>query len=63
MVYAFLGRDVPVFLLGLFAKNERITLSKAELNELAKVLGDLAESYREGTRRHVKGRRKTDSRR
>lgn len=51
------GRDVPVFLLNVFAKGDRIDLSAAERNELAKVLASLADAYRKGVRNRVKGRR------
>ena len=56
MISYFGGWDVPVFLLNVFAKGERANLSKAERNELRKVLGDLAEAYRSGVRRNVEGR-------
>ena len=63
VVYYFHSAAVPVFLLSVFAKNERINLSKTELNELAKILSRLADDYRRGMKRHVKGRRKADPRR
>lgn len=40
------GEDVPVFLLNLFAKNEKTDLSQAERNELKAVLAALADAYR-----------------
>jgi len=40
------GDDIPVFLLNIFAKNEKIDLSQAERNELKCVLSDLANAYR-----------------
>lgn len=40
------GIDVPVFLLNVFAKNEKIDLSQAERNEFKAVLMDLADAYR-----------------
>lgn len=52
----FGGDDVPVFLLNVFAKGERVNLSKAERNELKKILADIADVYRKGVRRNVKGR-------
>lgn len=52
----FSGPPVPVFLLTMFGKNERINLSKAEQNELRKVLSELVAEYRKGARRHVQGR-------
>jgi hypothetical protein len=50
------GSDIPLFLLNVFAKGDRIDLTQAERNELRKVLGDLAKLYREGVRRRVEGR-------
>ena len=40
------GEDVPVFLLNVFAKNEKTDLSQAERNELKAVLAALADAYR-----------------
>lgn len=63
VVYHFHGYDVPVFMLGIFAKGEKINLTKAELNELAGILSGLADDYREGVKRHVQSRRKAPPRR
>jgi hypothetical protein len=52
----FGGDDIPVFLLNVFAKSDRVDLSRAEVNELREVLSALASEYRKGVRRHVKGR-------
>jgi hypothetical protein len=46
---------LPVFLLNVFKKGDRINLSKAEINTLRDELSYLAREYREGVRRHVKG--------
>jgi len=40
------GADIPVFLLNVFAKNEKTDLSKAERNEFKTTLAALADSYR-----------------
>jgi hypothetical protein len=40
------GKDIPVFLLNVFAKNEKIDLSQAERNELKMILVTLADAYR-----------------
>jgi len=40
------GDDIPVFLLNVFAKNEKTDLSQAERNELKTVLTALADTYR-----------------
>src|SRR5580693_8545328 len=42
----FSGADVPVFLLSVFAKNEKSDLSKDEKSELKKLLQVLPETYR-----------------
>ncbi len=41
------GHDIPVFLLNVFAKGDKVNLTKAECNELKKVLGVVAKAYRE----------------
>ncbi|MDR3448453.1 MAG: type II toxin-antitoxin system RelE/ParE family toxin [Alphaproteobacteria bacterium] len=43
----FGGRDIPVFLLSLFAKNEKSDMSQSDKNELRKILKFLAKDYRE----------------
>ena len=48
--------DLPVFLLNVFKKGDRVNLSKAEVNALREELSHLARDYREGVKRHVKGR-------
>jgi hypothetical protein len=40
------GDDIPVFLLNVFAKNEKIDLLQAERNELKATLVTLADAYR-----------------
>jgi len=42
----FSGPDIPVFLITVFAKNEKANISKAERNALKKILGQLANDYR-----------------
>ena len=42
----FSGVDIPVFLLNVFAKNEKTDMSQAERNALKGILTDLAEVYR-----------------
>jgi len=50
------GPPVPVFLLTVFGKGEKVNLTQAERNVLRKVLGELVKEYREGVRQNVKGR-------
>jgi hypothetical protein len=42
-----------VFLLALYAKNERADLSQAERNEVRSILSTLAATYRQGVIRRV----------
>ena len=42
------GEDLPVFLLNVFSKGDRVDLSQAERNELQKELKGLADDYRKG---------------
>lgn len=46
-------RDVAVFLLNVFAKGDKVDLTRAERNELRRELADLAADYRLGVSRHV----------
>ncbi|MGE0118142.1 MAG: addiction module toxin RelE [Dongiaceae bacterium] len=52
----FSGPDIPVFLLNVFAKGEKVDLTPAERRQLADVLKSMVEVYRAGVKRHVKGR-------
>ena len=45
MITFYSGKDIPVFLLSMFAKNQKINLSQAERNLLRQVLKGLAEQY------------------
>lgn len=46
VVYYFHNETLPIFLLAVFAKNEKANLSAAERNELAKLVVELVRSYR-----------------
>jgi hypothetical protein len=46
VIYLFGGDDVPVFLLAVFAKNEKSDLSPAERNSLGKVTAEMLRTYR-----------------
>jgi hypothetical protein len=46
VTYYFHYETLPVFLLAVFAKNEKANLSKAAQNELAKLVVRLVEAYR-----------------
>ena len=47
ILYYFHNQSVPIFLLTVFAKNERSDLSRSELNQLAEVAKLLARKYGE----------------
>lgn len=47
------GADIPVFLLNVFVKNQKVDLTQAERNELKGVLSDLAEAYRKKKVHHA----------
>ena len=51
----YAGPPVPVFLLTAFGKGRKAALTKAERNELRKVLGGLITAYRKGVKEHVQG--------
>jgi hypothetical protein len=42
----FAAQNLPVFLLDIFAKGEKVNLSKAERNELRGILSNLADEWR-----------------
>src|SRR5258707_12060681 len=46
IIYLHSGDTVPVFVLTVFAKNEKANLSPAERNALAKIVTDMVENYR-----------------
>lgn len=45
-IHYYGGVDVPVFLLTVYGKGDKANLTKAERNELAKILPQLADLYR-----------------
>jgi hypothetical protein len=47
VIYYFHSEAIPLYLLTLFAKNERSNLSKAERNELAELVGLLVATWQE----------------
>lgn len=48
LIYLYADVNVPVFLLAIFAKNEKSDLSQAERNNLAKMTTELMRSYGSG---------------
>src|ERR1700759_2579020 len=46
VIYLLGGEDIPVFVLAVFAKNEKSDLSAAERNALAKMVDGMIKNYR-----------------
>lgn len=53
IVTYFAGEDIPVFLLDVFKKGDKINLSHKERNELKSILADMADNYRARIRAKV----------
>ena len=45
VIYYFHSTDIPLFVLNVFAKNEKVNISQAERNELKKLSGLLVKQY------------------
>lgn len=54
IITVYSGPPVPVFLLTVFGKGEKSSLSRAELNELRRILEDLVGSYEKGVKERAK---------
>jgi hypothetical protein len=50
VVTYFAGDDIPVFLLDVYSKGAKLNLTKAECNELQKILPKIADAYRDSQR-------------
>jgi putative transcriptional regulator len=46
IIYLFSGESLPAFVLAVFAKSEKVNLSAAERNALAKFVTEMVETYR-----------------
>jgi hypothetical protein len=46
VVTYYAGEDIPVFLLDVYSKGDKINLSQAERNQLRDILGQMADAYR-----------------
>ena len=56
VIYYYHSMDIPLFILNVFAKNEKVNISQAERNELKKLTGLLVQQYR--TKRKSNERKK-----
>ena len=45
IIYLFSGESLPVFMLAVFAKNEKANLSPAERNDLARMVVEMVKNY------------------
>ncbi len=45
VIYFYYNETIPLFILTLFSKNEKVNLSKTERNDLAKLVKELAKNY------------------
>lgn len=52
-VHFYAADDVPVFLLSVYGKGATDNLSKAERNELSKILPKLAEAYKQNVKKSI----------
>ena len=50
------GADIPVFLLNVFVKGDKVNLTQAERNALKKILGRVAQAYRNRSNGHDNSR-------
>ena len=50
----YAGEDVPVFLLDVYSKGEKINLSQKERNQLKELLAEIADAYRESTKKKTR---------
>lgn len=48
LITFYSGQKIPVFLLSVFAKTDKTTLSQAEKNSLRSTMGDLVKAYHAG---------------
>ena len=46
VIYFFYNETIPLFLLTIFGKNEKANLSKAEKNDLSKLVKELTDNYK-----------------
>ncbi len=46
VIYYFYDETIPLFMLTVFGKNEKVNLSRAERNELAKLTKKIVKSYK-----------------
>jgi hypothetical protein len=53
----FGGDDIPLFLLNVSARGDRVDLTQAQRNDLRAVLERLADTYRQEVHRYVSSRR------
>jgi hypothetical protein len=50
VIYYFHSEQMPVVLLSIYAKSDKVNLSQAERNELRKLIPELVQAYLKGKR-------------
>lgn len=58
IIYYFYNETAPLFALSLYPKNEKSNLTQGEKNTMKKLVKILVDSYEEGVRKNVKGRKR-----
>jgi hypothetical protein len=58
-IHYYAADDIPLFLMALVDKGKRADISKAERNELRKVVAGIADDYRAGLRRKREAMKKS----
>ncbi len=53
IIYFFHNQAIPLFLLTMFAKNEKVNLTIVERRQLKNILYELVDDYEKGVKRHV----------
>lgn len=61
IVTYYAGTDVPVFLMDVYSKGERINLTDVEKNELKKLLGSIADDWRKSVSDKVREMKKVEN--
>lgn len=57
----YAGKDVPVFLMDVYAKGEKINLTQSEKNELKRILGTIAADWQKTMSDKVKEMKKVEN--
>lgn len=59
VVTFYSGQAVPIFLMAVFAKGQKVDLTAGERSNLKHLLATFVEDYKKGAKRYVQGRKTT----